>query len=246
GDMFSYLRRVTKFNEKQAKFYAAQIYLVFEYLHYFDILYRDLKPENILISENGYLKVTDFGFAKHVSGRTYTLCGTPDYLPPEIIKHKGYAKSVDWWTFGILAFEMVGGQPPFSGKDHIQLYEAIVNQRFTSPNYFSVELTDMIRKLLVVDVSTRLGCMANGNKDIQSHSWFDNINFARIYHQQEQPQYKYVFFINIFKLITVLEMFFFLVRPPRKDPLDPSTLNHAEEPVRVSRHHLHEEEFKGF
>ena len=112
GDLFTYLRQTGKFIEKHVKFYAAQVFLVFEYLHHFDILYRDLKydesmqqiecflfffrPENILIADNGYLKVADFGFAKYVAGRTYTLCGTPDYLSPEIIKHKGYGKSVDW------------------------------------------------------------------------------------------------------------------------------------------------------
>ncbi|CAF1469659.1 unnamed protein product [Adineta steineri] len=227
GDLFTYLRHTGKFNEKHVKFYAAQIFLVFEYLHHFDILYRDLKPENILIAENGYLKVTDFGFAKHVAGRTYTLCGTPDYLPPEIIKHKGYGKSVDWWTFAVLCFEMAAGQPPFSGKDHIQLYEAIVNQRYICPSSFSNELTDLIKKILVIDVTTRLGCMANGNKDIQNHPFFDSINFVKIYHQTENPT-------NI------------PYKPTKKDPLDPSSLNQAEEPIRVSRHNLHEEEFKMF
>ncbi|CAF0998400.1 unnamed protein product [Rotaria sp. Silwood1] len=227
GDLFTYLRRTGKFNEKHVKFYAAQIFLVFEYLHHFDILYRDLKPENILIAENGYLKVTDFGFAKHVNGRTYTLCGTPDYLPPEIIKHKGYGKSVDWWTFAVLCFEMAAGQPPFSGKDHIQLYEAIVNQRYTCPSSFSAELTDLIKKILVIDVTTRLGCLANGNKDIQNHPFFDSINFIKIYHQSENPN-------NI------------PYKPAKKDPLDPSSLSQAEEPIRVSRHNLHEDEFRMF
>ncbi|CAF1324610.1 unnamed protein product [Adineta ricciae] len=227
GDLFTYLRHTGKFNEKHVKFYAAQIFLVFEYLHHFDVLYRDLKPENILIADNGYLKVTDFGFAKHVPGRTYTLCGTPDYLPPEIIKHKGYGKSVDWWTFAVLCYEMAAGQPPFSGKDHIQLYEAIVNQRYTCPSSFSNELADLIKKILVIDVTTRLGCMANGNKDIQNHPFFDSVNFVKIYHQTENSNsvpYK----------------------PAKKDPLDPSSLSQAEEPIRVSRHNLHEEEFRMF
>ncbi|EFN60622.1 cAMP-dependent protein kinase catalytic subunit, partial [Camponotus floridanus] len=113
GEMFTHLRRMGKFDESLAKFYAAQVALALEYLHHCSLIYRDLKPENILIENSGYLRVTDFGFCKMVDGRTWTLCGTPEYLAPEVILSKGYGKSVDWWSFGVLVYEMNAGYPPF-------------------------------------------------------------------------------------------------------------------------------------
>lgn len=105
---------------------------MFEYLHSKNVIYRDLKPENLLIADDGYLKLTDFGFAKVVEGRTYTLCGTPEYLAPEILlnkgtitniySNKGHGKAVDWWTLGILIYEMNAGIDPFSDEDPMAIY----------------------------------------------------------------------------------------------------------------------------
>ena len=126
GELFTYLRSVGRFPVDQARVYIAQIISIFEYLHSKNIIYRDLKPENILIHKSGYLKLTDFGFAKIVEGRTYTLCGTPEYLAPEIILNKGHGKPVDWWTCGILLYEMIAGIHPFSDADPMMVYQKIL------------------------------------------------------------------------------------------------------------------------
>ncbi|EER06501.1 protein kinase, putative [Perkinsus marinus ATCC 50983] len=117
GEFFTHLRKVGRFENETARFYAAQIVSIFEYLHSKNIIYRDLKPENILLASDGYLKLTDFGFAKIVEQRTYTLCGTPEYIAPEVLLNKGHGKAVDWWTLGILTYEMMVGYPPFVDED---------------------------------------------------------------------------------------------------------------------------------
>lgn len=131
GELFSLLRKSQRFPNSVAKFYAAEVALALDYLHSLDIIYRDLKPENLLLGSDGHVKVTDFGFAKHVPDITWTLCGTPDYresrihgsrsglsdkdiVAPEVVQSKGYNKSVDWYALGVLIFEML--VRPFEGK----------------------------------------------------------------------------------------------------------------------------------
>ena len=133
GELFTILRTQGNFPIEQAKFYAAHITTIFEYLHGKNIVYRDLKPENILINTNGYLKLTDFGFAKIVEGKTYTLCGTPEYLAPEIILNKGHSKPVDWWCLGILVYEMLVGIDPFNDDDPMMIYQKIIKGKIKFP-----------------------------------------------------------------------------------------------------------------
>jgi protein kinase A len=109
---------------------------MFEALHLKDIVYRDLKPENLLIQHNGYLKLVDFGFAKLCKTRTYTLCGTPEYLAPEILLNKGHGKSVDWWCLGILMYEMMAGAAPFTDEDPMQVYQKILKGKVKFPRDF--------------------------------------------------------------------------------------------------------------
>ena len=115
--MFTMLRNMGKFTEKASKFYGASVLLAFEHMHNKQIIYRDLKPENLLLDSQGFLKVADFGLAKVCLSRTYTLCGTPDYLAPEIILSKGHDKACDYWALGILIYEMTTGEVPFFAED---------------------------------------------------------------------------------------------------------------------------------
>ncbi|XP_020811838.1 protein kinase DC1 isoform X2 [Drosophila serrata] len=157
GELFNYHRRIRKFNEKQACFYAAQVVLALEYLHEMHLMYRDLKPENILIDTRGYIKITDFGFAKRVESRTSTLCGTPEYLAPEIVQLRPYNKSVDWWAFGILLYEFVSGRSPFASfrNDVLRMYNSIRLCDYKMPVYFSNHLKNLVDNLLQVDTSKR-------------------------------------------------------------------------------------------
>ncbi|KAI8973189.1 kinase-like domain-containing protein [Mycotypha africana] len=172
GELFRHLRKASKFDNDTARFYAAQIILAIEYLHSKDIVYRDLKPENILLDHQGYIKITDFGFAKKLKDRTWTLCGTPEYLAPEIIQSKGHNLAVDWWSLGILIYEMLVGYPPFYDDNHFGIYERILRCTMHCPIYVSEAAEDLIKKLLVSDWTKRLGSSKDGATDIKQHHWF--------------------------------------------------------------------------
>ena len=142
--------------------------LCFEYLHSKNIIFRDLKPENLLIGNDGYLKLTDFGFAKILNeGRTFTICGTPEYIAPEVILNQGHGKAVDWWTLGILIYEMHAGIDPFSDDDTMGIYKNILKGKVTFPSMFekdAKEAKSLIRHLLVADLSKRYGNLKEGKK----------------------------------------------------------------------------------
>lgn len=129
GEVYSHLRQHGVFDQVTARFFAAQVVLGLEYLHTMKLIYRDMKPENLLLDCNGYIKITDFGFSKLVLSRTYTFCGTPQYLAPEVIKGHGYGHAIDWWGLGVLIYEMNAGYPPFSGRSNLVLFQSITKGR---------------------------------------------------------------------------------------------------------------------
>jgi CRP-like cAMP-binding protein len=144
GELFSVLHTASSDGvpDNQAKFYGAAVILALGYLHSKDIAYRDMKPENCLIDKQGYPKLVDFGFAKVITGKSYTLCGTPEYLAPELVLARGHTKAVDYWAYGILLYEMEAGYSPFSdpqGMDQVVICKNIVNGRLVFPRNFNAD-----------------------------------------------------------------------------------------------------------
>lgn len=157
GEMYTLLKQKQKFDVKSAIFYTAEIVCALEYLHSMQIGYRDLKPENILLDRDGHLKLTDFGFSKKIVNKTYTMCGTPEYLAPEIILLKGHDLTSDWWSLGILIYEFLAGSPPFYEDNRTKVYEKILMGKFEWPRHFDSVSRDIIKKLLNPDPTKRLG-----------------------------------------------------------------------------------------
>ncbi|KAK8864533.1 hypothetical protein IAR55_001783 [Kwoniella newhampshirensis] len=163
GELFSLLRKSQRFPNSVAKFYAAEVALALDYLHSLDIIYRDLKPENLLLGADGHVKVTDFGFAKHVPDITWTLCGTPDYR---------YNKSVDWYALGVLIFEML-----------------IIAGKVRYPTYFDALAKELLKNLLVGDLTKRYGNLRAGSSDIFAHGWFAEVDWDKLYRREIPAPY---------------------------------------------------------
>ncbi|CAD8184548.1 unnamed protein product [Paramecium pentaurelia] len=189
GELFTYLRNAGTVQNEEAQFYSAQVVLMFEYLHTKNIVYRDLKPENLLVQNDGYLKLTDFGFAKVVEDRTYTLCGTPEYLAPEILLNKGHSKPVDWWCLGIFLYEMLAGIDPFNDEDPMAIYQKILKGKVKFPCNFDNEAKSLVKHLLEQDVTKRFGNLKNGVDDIKQHKWYETLNWKDLFIKKLKPQY---------------------------------------------------------
>lgn len=189
GELFHYLSS-GRFSENRAKFYAAEIVLGISHLHENNIVYRDLKPENLLLDPEGHIRITDFGLSKKdVEGDTaQSLCGTPEYLAPEILRKVPYGKSVDWWSLGILIYEMINGLPPFYDANRKLMYHRILTAPVPKSQFMSPEAYDLICGLLQRDPTKRLGYYSAD--EIKNHPWFKDIDWDKLYRKEIEPPYR--------------------------------------------------------
>ncbi|TPX36492.1 hypothetical protein SmJEL517_g01316 [Synchytrium microbalum] len=189
GDLFSYLRRVQRFSEDDSRFYTAEVVVALDYLHQQQVVYRDLKPENILLDTTGHIKLADFGFAKVVRETTQSFCGTPDYIAAEVVNNKPYDHAVDWWSLGVLIFELCSGKTPFGDDTSERIYDNIQAGRIKWHPLIKGACKDIIRRLLDLDSDRRLGSGPTGASDLKNHPWFKNLIWKKVETRQITPPY---------------------------------------------------------
>jgi len=193
GELFMQLEREGIFMEDMASFYLAEILLALEHLHSEGIIYRDLKPENILLDSVGHIKLTDFGLCKESifeGNQTHTFCGTIEYMAPEILLRHGHDKSVDWWSFGALMFDMLTGSPPFTAENRKKTIDKIVSAKLLVPPYLTNEARDLIKKLLKKKPSQRYGSGPDDAFPLKNHPFFRQYNWENVYNRMYEPPYK--------------------------------------------------------
>eukprot|EP00029_Vermamoeba_vermiformis_P004877 TRINITY_DN1557_c0_g2_i1.p1 TRINITY_DN1557_c0_g2~~TRINITY_DN1557_c0_g2_i1.p1 ORF type:complete len:790 (-),score=199.93 TRINITY_DN1557_c0_g2_i1:24-2393(-) len=183
GDIYQHLTLDERFDEDRVRHYAAQVLLAVEYLHSKSLMWRDLKPENLLLDKDGNIVLTDFGLAKTNigrDGRTATLCGTPQYLAPEILEGKGYTPVVDWWAFGVLVYEMLTGVPPFNSSNAYGVYKKIKNGEMNFLDDMSGDAIDLISALLEPNLEERL-C---DPQSLKEHPFFASIDWTKLMNKE--------------------------------------------------------------
>jgi len=206
GELYATYTRENLFGkEEHAKYYSSVVLLAFEHLHSHRILYRDLKPENVVLDAQGIPKLVDMGLAKRVVGKTYTTCGTPDYFAPEVITGAGHNHAIDWWTLGIMIFEMLSGNPPFTAGAPMQIFKNVLRGtgRLTFPKKCQGAAGLLIKGLLTKEPSERLPMRPGGVANVKKHDWFLLYDWTSLEGLTMTPPY----------------------RPAVKDPTDLSNFN---------------------
>lgn len=193
GELFMQLEREGIFMEDMAGFYLSEILLALEHLHKQGIIYRDLKPENILLDSVGHIKLTDFGLCKESvfeGTQTHTFCGTIEYMAPEILLRNGHDKSVDWWSFGALMFDMLTGSPPFTGENRKKTIDKIITAKLLVPPYLTNDARDLLKKLLRKKPNQRIGSGTDDSEPIKKHGFFRSYIWKNVYDRLYEPPYK--------------------------------------------------------
>ncbi|XP_067903883.1 ribosomal protein S6 kinase alpha-6 isoform X2 [Heterodontus francisci] len=193
GDVFTRLSKEVMFTEEDVKFYLAELALALDHLHSLGIVYRDLKPENILLDEGGHIKLTDFGLSKESvdqEKKAYSFCGTVEYMAPEVVNRRGHTQSADWWSFGVLMFEMLTGTLPFQGKDRNETMNMILKAKLGMPQFLSPEAQGLLRTLFKRNPGNRLGAGPDGVEEIKRHPFFATIDWNKLVRKEIQPPFK--------------------------------------------------------
>lgn len=186
GDLQQYMKKEGAFSDVDARFYGGEVVLGLQHLHSAAVVYRDLRPENVLLTFDGHIKLADFGFSKVLNGPTYTLCGTPEYMAPEIIQSKGHGLAVDWWAFGAILFEMMTGESPFAATELKDIFENVLQVKIKGDKRVDKTLMDLIKRLLKKEVESRLGSR-KGAHEIMNHSWFANMDWEELADRSIRP-----------------------------------------------------------
>jgi len=193
GELFFHLSQAGRFSQGRCRFYSCEICLGIEYLHSLNIIYRDLKPENLLLDGDGHAKITDFGLSKegiedNISAKT--VCGTPEYLAPEILRKQGHGKAVDWYSFGALIYEMLTGLPPFYTRDREKLFERIKKGELSFPSYVTPEAKDLLQGLISKVPDKRLGGGPRGGAEVKEKAFFSGVDWQEVYEKKITPPFQ--------------------------------------------------------
>lgn len=194
GDLFSRLSKEIMFTEEDVKFYLAELALALGHLHSLGIIYRDLKPENVLLDEQGHIKLTDFGLSKESifddESKTYSFCGTVEYMAPEVVNRKGHGTASDWWSYGVLMFEMLTGQLPFQGANRKDTMQQILKAKLGMPQFLSPDAQSLLRALFKRNPANRLGFGPHGLAELKAHPFFASLSWTELLAKRFQPPFK--------------------------------------------------------
>mmetsp|Transcript_25244 Transcript_25244/g.22249 ORF Transcript_25244/g.22249 Transcript_25244/m.22249 type:complete len:282 (+) Transcript_25244:387-1232(+) len=188
GELYHHLKKLSALDEDVVKFYIAELVLALEYLHdHLNVIYRDLKPENILLDEKGHVCLIDFGLTK-TEKTAKSICGTLQYIAPEVFQGRGYDMRVDWWSLGCVMYELLIGRPPFNGKDREEIEKSIKYDRPEMKGYLSRNAQDLLKKLMHKNPNQRFG--SRGAYEIKQHKFFSDINWNEVYDKKNSPPIK--------------------------------------------------------